>query len=362
MTGAADCIAGFDGTVVVIHGSSGCYYYPATLLHASLHGTFIIEKEVIFGSEQRLLDVIKTASSPDKRVAVITTCVPAILGEDIKAMLDAQDVLLIDSPGFSGSFEEGYMRALRALDPQVDPRAEGVNIDGISLFDPFSGGNLRELSRLCAKAHVPVAAVFSSGALFGTRHASPFTIGTNTDIGSGIGRNLGGSLGLKELADTFRSIGEACDQADTEPVLREIERGEERVVQSCDRFLRRFDPPRTAIFGWPSYAMFAAGTLAAYLDADIALVGTRTQHQGDHKFPVHHVCGLAQVQALIGSSAPDLILGSSFERPVNRSSGFVGLTPPLRGRVRLASRPMAGVEGTLHLIEDVLNACMDRQR
>ena len=51
MTGAAACLAGFDGVAVVIHGSSGCYYYPTTLLHAPLHGSFILENEVIFGSE-----------------------------------------------------------------------------------------------------------------------------------------------------------------------------------------------------------------------------------------------------------------------------------------------------------------------
>ena len=50
MTGAAACLAGFEGISVVIHGSSGCYYYPATLLHAPLHGTFILENEAIFGS------------------------------------------------------------------------------------------------------------------------------------------------------------------------------------------------------------------------------------------------------------------------------------------------------------------------
>src|SRR4030042_4584837 len=47
MTGAAACLAGFDGVTVVIHGSSGCYYYPATLLHAPIQGTFLLENDVI---------------------------------------------------------------------------------------------------------------------------------------------------------------------------------------------------------------------------------------------------------------------------------------------------------------------------
>src|SRR5512133_2751168 len=80
MTGAAACLAGFEGMTVVIHGSSGCYYYPTTLLRAPLHGTFILEHEIIFGSEDRLNEVIGGLSGQGKRIAVITTCVPAILG------------------------------------------------------------------------------------------------------------------------------------------------------------------------------------------------------------------------------------------------------------------------------------------
>ncbi len=70
MTGAAACLAGFEGISVVIHGSSGCYYYPATLLHAPLHGTFILENEAIFGSGDRLREVIGDLSGqggPDSR-------------------------------------------------------------------------------------------------------------------------------------------------------------------------------------------------------------------------------------------------------------------------------------------------------
>ena len=68
MTGAVACLAGFDGITVVIHGSSGCYYYPATLLHVPLHGTFILENEVIFGSEQRLHEVLDGLLGMAKRL------------------------------------------------------------------------------------------------------------------------------------------------------------------------------------------------------------------------------------------------------------------------------------------------------
>ena len=58
-TGAAACLAGFQGLAVVIHGSSGCFYYPASLVQAQLFGTFITGEEVILGTGPRLREVVR---------------------------------------------------------------------------------------------------------------------------------------------------------------------------------------------------------------------------------------------------------------------------------------------------------------
>jgi nitrogenase molybdenum-iron protein alpha/beta subunit len=362
MTGAAAALAGFDGITVVIHGSSGCYYYPATLLHAPLQGTFILEEDVVFGSEKRLLEVIGEVSAPGIRVAVVTTCIPSVIGEDVRGMLSSHDVILVDSPGISGDFESGYHRALDALGPRVDDWAQGINIDGSCLFDPFSAGNVRELARLLNNTGLEVATVLCKDTLDSVWHPSPLTIGTNSDLASGVGRMLGGTLGFHELRDTFEKIGDREDEADIGPVMQEIAHKEEHVIQACDKYLRRFDPPRAVIFGWASYAGFAASALKTYLDADIACVGTRTPVQPDTAFRSEQVNTLTRVRELVSECRPDLVIGSSFEHPVNPDAAFVGLTPPLRGKVRLTSPPLAGTEGTLYFMEGVLNACMDRNR
>jgi nitrogenase molybdenum-iron protein alpha/beta subunit len=362
MTGAAAALAGFDGITVVIHGSSGCYYYPATLLHAPLQGTFIMEEEVVFGSEKRLLEVIGEVSTPGTRVAVVTTCVPSVIGEDVRGMLASHDVILVDSPGISGDFESGYHKALGSLAPRVDDQAPGINIDGVCLFDPFSAGNVRELTRLLNNAGLDVATVFCADTLDSVWHSSPLTIGTNSDLASGVGRMLGGTLGFHQLRDTFEKIGDREDRANIGPVLQEIAHKEEHVIQTCDKYLRRFDPPRAVVFGWASYAGFAASALKTYLDADIACVGTRTPLLPDIPFRSEQVNSLSRVRELVSEFRPDLVIGSSFERPVKPGAAFVGLTPPLRGKVRLSSPPIAGTEGTLCFMEGVLNACMDRNR
>lgn len=360
MTGAAACLAGFDGVSVVIHGSSGCYYYPTTLLHAPLHSTFILENDVIFGSENRLQEVISGLSGTGKSIAVITTCVPAILGEDIQSMLAGQDVILVDSPGFSGDVETGYAKALSVLYPVVDPDAGGVNIDGVCLFDPFSGGNVQEILRLFTMASVPVGTIFCQDRLDRVHHAAAYTVGTNEDFAAGVGERLGGMLGFDAIRASFDGIADVNEGSDCGPVLAELELQEERVVRACDKYLHRYDPPVAAIFAGCSYALFAARTLETYLDAEIGIIGSRTK-SSDTTFPMVETGSLSRVKELIEAHHPDLVIGSSFERSVSGKAAFVGIIPPLRGSVRLHPAPLAGINGTLSFIEHVLNACMDRK-
>jgi nitrogenase molybdenum-iron protein alpha/beta subunit len=361
MTGAAACLAGFRGMSVVIHGSSGCYYYPTTLLHAPLHGTFILENEVIFGSEDRLREVIGGLSGTGNRIAVITTCVPAILGEDIQSMLAEHDVLLVDSPGFSGDVETGYKKALSHLAPQTDVATKGVNIDGVCLLDPFSKGNLQEIRRLLGLASIPVATVFCHDSLQKTQTASTCTIGTNGDFPSDVGVFLGGTLGFGTLRATFGNLGNTFTESDIDPVLSDLSQQEEETIRICDKFLRRFDPPSVVIFAGTSYAEFAAQTLEHYLDADICHIGKRNPSGVSH-YPSSLVTGLKEAKTLIDLHDPDLVLGSSFERSVSGNRAFYGMTPPVRGEVRLAPVPIAGINGTLFFMEQVLNTCMDHTR
>jgi nitrogenase molybdenum-iron protein alpha/beta subunit len=361
MTGAAACLAGFEGITVVIHGSSGCYYYPTTLLHAPLHGTFILEQEVIFGSEQRLREVLDGLAGCRKKIAVVMTCVPAILGEDIRSMLRDYEVILVDSPGFSGDVESGYKEALSTLAPSVDPEMTGINIDGVCLFDPFSGGNVREIKRMLNEASIPVGTVFCSDRFDTVGHAAPYTLGTNEDFASGVGKRLGGTLGFAEITSTLDRAASLFPDANPCPVLEEMEREDERIVRACDKFLHRFDPPSAVIFGGFSYATFAADTLKHYLDADIRYIGSRNE-PGTTTYPSGHVQGISRVKELVRTYKPDLIIGSSFERSVDPSLAFVALIPPLRGTVKLALHPVAGVDGTLTFVENVLNTCMDQRR
>ncbi|KDE54463.1 nitrogenase component 1 [Methanoculleus sp. MH98A] len=359
MTGAVACLSGFEDVAVVVHGSSGCYFYPASLVGVPIHGTFLVENEVIFGTESRLAEVIRELAARYARIAVVNTCVPAIMGEDMGDLAGDGQVLFVDSPGFLGDLEAGYRRALDTIAPEVDPDAAGVNIDGICRTDPFCRGNALEARRLLALAGVDVAATFCLDRYAATRRAAPFTVGTNPDLASGVGTACGSLLGLDAVGETFERLGAVVDGVDTRPVMDEVAWADARIRKACEKYLRRFDPPRVAIAGGHAYAAFAADLLDRYLGAEIACVAARNGSSGDG---ITRTTDFSVIREMILDVEPDLILGSSYEQAIAPEAAFVGLTLPLRDRVALSSHAVAGVEGALRLMEEVLNACIDWNR
>ena len=361
MTGAVACLAGFEDLAVVVHGSSGCYFYPASLVGVPIYGTFLVENEVIFGTESRLQEVIGELDGRYSRVAVVNTCVPAIMGEDIEHLVQDGRVFIVDSPGFLGDLEAGYHRALAQVAPEVDPDAPGVNIDGICRTDLFYRGNALEARRLLNLAGAPVATTFCLDRYAATSRAAPLTVGTNPDLASGVGTWCGSLLGLDAVGETFEVLAAEIDGIDTRPVREEIAWADARIEKACDKYLRRFDPPRVVICAGRSYSAFAAELLERYLDADIACIATRNGAEtpdGD----ITHTVDFLTIRGMILDAEPDLVLGSSYEQAICDDAAFVGLTPPLRGRVLLHSRAVAGIEGALWLMDEVLNACTSRNR
>lgn len=361
LTGAASCLSGIDGVGVIIHGSSGCFFYPATLLKTRLHCTFLLEEDIIFGAEIRLKKTVEELAPQYRLLAVIPACAPAITGEDIREILSLYPVVVVDSPGFMGGCEEGYIAALSAIPTKVDEERPGVNIAGLDLIDPFCRGNLLETERVLGLAKIPVSARFCSDSLESVSRPSALTVSTNADLSRSPGKTVGTVLGLQNLRSTMEKIEKEYDEAEIDPVLGEIRSAEETIDYACDKYLRRFDPPVTTIFGGFSYSVFAAEMLSRYLDAEITCIGCRNAIRSS-RFPVEEAKDIAAVERILGRDEPELILGSSFEHSQKRRSAFVPLTHPLRGTVRLAACPIAGIEGALSFMESVLNACMDFRR
>jgi nitrogenase molybdenum-iron protein alpha/beta subunit len=360
MTGAVSCLAGIDGIGVIIHGASGCYFYPATILHREIHCTFLVEEDIIFGAGERLRELVSRLVDKYKIIAVVNTCTPAIIGEELEDMEGDPAIITIDTPGFMGTYEMGFLSACRALPVRHDSCNTGITIDGLSPLDPFYAGNRLEAMRLLVLGGFREAVLLSACPLNSLSHIPVFTITTNPDLQAGFGDLKGTFLGIDETVKAFSSIQDLSGEVSVNPVEREAEAAQDEITRVCDKYLQRYDPPSIAIFGGSAYACFAAGLLEAVLDASITCIGSRN-HAGPSCNGIDEASTLAQIQELINHDPPDLILGSSFERTLAPSAAFVPFTFPIRGMIRLRARPLAGIQGTLGLIEDVLNANLDRK-
>ncbi|KAF1075410.1 nitrogenase component 1 [Methanogenium sp. MK-MG] len=354
MVGAAAAMAGLDGTGVIIHGASGCYFFADSLIPDPVNCTCLVEDEVIFGTGDRLHEVAEALVPFSEKIVVINTCVPATIGEDLGPYCAGCDPLIIDAPGYCGDMTDGYRLALAAFPAETDPSREGVNIDGLMSTDPFAAGNRMEAERLLARAGIPVAARYCADTLASALRPAEMTVTALPDVASGIGQSVGSLCGLDAIEMTFSALSDLFPDADCAPVMDICEETEELVVKACDRYLRVSDPPRVALFGMAGYVDMAADLFTTFLDAEICCAGARNQP------PEGSVCiwapDLGAVKEMIAAGDPDLLIGSRYEETLAPNVPFVQTTTPIRKSSMLCHRPLIGSEGVLWLIESAINA------
>jgi len=391
MAGAASALAGISDMGVIIHGSSGCYYYADMAVPDTLHSTFLVQDEVIFGSADRLKEIVESVSKLYNRIAVINTCVPSVMGEDIKEILADYDTVCIDAPGFIGYFDEGWRLAVKELaqysavcdfakDGKEATRADGdsvyrVNIDGVCSLDPFYKGNLNEAKRLLNICGLKTAAVFCHDTYESITHPSPYSVSVNPDYNCAdiVNRHIYGDdrksqpdcslLGLENVLKTFEELSDNMSETDVDisGIESECEETDEILTKEGDRYLRRYDPPRVAVYSTYSYTEFACSMLTEYLDAEIVHASARnnppdqSSDVDENPYNIGGICSLHQIKEILSETEHDLIIGSSFEHAAFPDSAFAGLTFPIRHRM-LYDRPVAGIQGSLYLMDEILEA------
>lgn len=397
MTGAASALAGISDMGVIIHGSSGCYYYADMAVPDTLHSTFIVQDEVIFGSAERLTEIVDSVSKLYNKIAVINTCVPSVMGEDIKEILADYDTICIDAPGFIGYFDEGWKLAVRELAdsipinnsntnsntdaPLTDLSKDSkgnirVNIDGVCSMDPFHKGSLIEATRLLNLCGLKTAAVFCHDTYESITHPSPYSVSVNPDYNcadvmnrrlNADARNSNGSLlgpdnvlkTFEELSDRLTETADAGIDIDISKIESECEETDEILTKEGDRYLRRHDPPRVAVYSTYAYTEFACDMIANYMDGEIVHTAARNNppdsdlNGGENPYNIGGICTLHQIKEILYKKDFDLIIGSSFEHAAFPDSAFVGLTFPIRHRKMLYNRPIAGIQGALYLMDEI---------
>src|SRR6266568_6310639 len=172
--GALVTINSIERAVAIVHSAPGCAaaadgaatvgggYWGTTVTDGrATPSTNIVEREIIFGGEERLAEQIAaTLEVVDADLyAVITGCMTDIIGDDVRAVVSefqkqGKPVIVAETGGFKGDSAVGADFIWEAIISQYVTRGLPKDSKRVNLFgfvpaqDVFWRGNLIELKRL----------------------------------------------------------------------------------------------------------------------------------------------------------------------------------------------------------------------
>jgi nitrogenase molybdenum-iron protein beta chain len=175
--GAELCAHGFANTLPFTHGSQGCAsYYRSTLNRhfrepAPAVSDAMTEDGAVFGGQNNLHEGLENAIALYKpeMVAVFTSCMPEVIGDDLSAFLKKArqkgfvpkdlPVPFANTPSFNGSHVTGYDAMLLSI---LQTLTEGRKIEDrctgkLNLIPGFDAntGNYREYKRILEAFGIP---------------------------------------------------------------------------------------------------------------------------------------------------------------------------------------------------------------
>ncbi|MDO9045481.1 MAG: nitrogenase component 1 [Methanobacteriaceae archaeon] len=183
--GAYGTALGVYGLVPLLHAGLGCglgqlfgqLYAGGQNAGGPVGGTStattgLVEEHVIFGGEDKLRKLINASSEvyKDDKFVVISGCIPALIGDDVEAVIreyeDKLPIFHINAPGFNGNSYEGYELFFEALIDQILtplPIEKGVvNILGVVPYQHiFWKGELLSIKKLLESIGLKANIIFT---------------------------------------------------------------------------------------------------------------------------------------------------------------------------------------------------------
>ncbi|MDR1570908.1 MAG: hypothetical protein LBS32_00110 [Clostridiales Family XIII bacterium] len=189
--GALATINALPRVAPIVHASQGCggNLYMAAFSGSGYFGSgycggnsapssSIIERDIVFGGEERLAEQIEaTLELMDADLfIVLSSCMTEIIGDHVKGVTErfhknayGAPILAVETAGFAANSYEGYGKVFEGLFesyidpvPQKDPRL--LNIFGvIPSYDPFFRGELEEIRRILGRLGIKANTFFTNG-------------------------------------------------------------------------------------------------------------------------------------------------------------------------------------------------------
>ena len=367
--------------------------------------TYLDEFDFIFSSEDKLLKILKRINSNDfyRLLGLVNTSGTALIGDDLEKIIKksgfSKDHIIIETTGYTDNMYIGFQETVinmleKVLNKKnkVKKLKNSVNLIGFSLSRHNWFNDLEEIKGLLNDLGVEVNTVLCAGTGLDSvkeATAASLNIVISEEYGNRIAQYLKDEYGIPYVGPSEGLIspyGLSFTEVFVEKLGEYFNIDRKKYIEKRDRAKRRIfrvmqniagtrstlKGLRVGIFADSSIVNPLTRFLYEYMGLYPVLAGLRGIGTGNLKGLKNYISdrGLStrvldmydqfDLKTAIEDRATDIILGSSLERNLYRSSGkdfsFINISLPEDYRAIITPRPLMGINGVLTLIEDIMNS------
>ncbi len=422
--GALLCALGFEGCLPFVHGSQGCAAYFRNNMSRhyrepiSAVSDSMTEDAAVFGGQGNLIDGVKNAYNlyHPKMMAIFTTCMAEVIGDDIKAYVDnakhqeaiPQDfpVALAHTPSFKGSHIVGYDNMLKGfLETQGKARDEQNLNDRVYIvpgYDPYPS-NLREYKRLINALGVKATVLADYSEVVDSPNTGKFEMypgGTPlTELNEALNaqsylflqsysttatwkfiknknriptEKIPMPVGIKNTDDFISALSKISGQ----PVPDEIVKERGRTVDAITDAHPYVHGKRISMFGDPDVLIGLVSFLLELGAVPVHIVCTNGSAAFEKEMEallasspfgqeakIYVGKDLWHLRSLLVTEPVDMLIGDSHGKYAAQDAGIplVRVGFPITDRVNLHRYPIVGYQGALNLLTMIANTFIDEK-
>ncbi|MBJ6726251.1 nitrogenase molybdenum-iron protein subunit beta [Geomesophilobacter sediminis] len=413
----------FEGSLPFVHGSQGCAsYYRSTLNRhfrepAPAVSDAMTEDGAVFGGQNNLHEALENAYTlyKPKMIAVFTSCMPEIIGDDLTAFIkNARNKGIVpkdfpvpyaNTPSFNGSHVHGYDSMLLSI---LQTLTDGKQVEGrctgkLNLIPGFDAntGNYREYKRILEAFGIPYTVLADISDVFDSVNDGtyrPYPGGTKLDdAADSINGKATIALGTYSTSKTFSWVKDNYSGkhaalpmpfgiAKTDAFLMKIaelfgkevpaslkeERG--RAVDLMTDAHQYIHGKKFAVYGDPDYLLGYVSFLLEMgakphhilcskgtkkLEKELQALLDASPDGKESKIYINK--DLWHLRSLLMTDPVDAIIGDSHGKFDARDAkiplfrfGF-----PVFDRVNLHREPLVGYQGVTHMLSTICNKFID---
>lgn len=413
LTGAILAIEGIKDACVVLNGPTGCKFYHSAMSDAQyvrslsfdplrfaedfyfgqsrVPCTYLDGDDYVYGSGDKMTKILQSVMKKDfKLIAVINSPGAALIGDDLERFLEQEvqgiPCFSLENTGYSGSFGEGYQKAMIKVLETIEirerkVRKNTVNLIGLCIYQKFADSNYRALKQLLATCDIEV--ISAPGATDSVEQLSHLTeaelnVILYPEYGNEIARLLENRydipyLSLEEGAPvgfdaTLAFVSQICNALNVSPgnAIEAIERAKARAYLYLARFSSLLGLPKGALFSIKAEASVAytmTKWLTTYLGMIPAAISVLPEPEKSFEPKLNEFLDRINYR--------DVLQNPILETPThivfadgNTIAGVklagqkccgVEISLPSLGYLDITEKRLLGEQGALYLLEQIIN-------